>query len=248
MTALLVIAILVFLIVAHELGHFIVAKLFRLRVEEFGIGYPPRAFLFMVRGGTAYTVNWFPFGGFVRLFGDDTSEEVPNNKKDRFRDAPRVVQITVLFGGVVFNVIVAWALLSGALVLGIPRQVSSTEEGVSARLILSSVVDGSPAFLAGLREGDTILSLESEGSRIESKVLPEDVSVFISSHGGKEVTVTYARGDSKEETVVRPAHAVLSEESGRAAIGVALALVTDGALSVPRAMKESVYRTFAMGR
>ena len=71
MTALLVIAILVFLIVVHELGHFIAAKLFGVKVEEFGVGYPPRAFLFGRFGGTEYTLNWIPFGGFVRLFGEE---------------------------------------------------------------------------------------------------------------------------------------------------------------------------------
>lgn len=249
MIALLVIAILVFLIVVHEFGHFIVAKLFRLRVEEFGIGYPPRAFILGFTGGTLYTLNWIPFGGFVRLFGDDTSSiEASSNKKDRFRDAPRGVQMAILASGVLCNVLIAWVLLSSALVLGIPRQVSSTEGVVSARLVISSVMDASPAALAGLRSGDTILSLESGDSRIESELLPQIVSDFISARGGKEVTVAYMRGNVGGEVVVRPAHAVLQQESGRVAIGVALALVTDEALSIPNAMKESVYRTFAMGK
>ncbi|MEN9561194.1 MAG: hypothetical protein RIQ56_467, partial [Candidatus Parcubacteria bacterium] len=73
MTALLVIVILVVLIVVHELGHFLVAKLFRVKVEEFGVGYPPRAFLVGTFGGTEYTINWIPFGGFVRLFGEEST-------------------------------------------------------------------------------------------------------------------------------------------------------------------------------
>ena len=75
MTALLVIIIFVALIVVHELGHFVVAKLTRVRVEEFGIGYPPRALSLGTWGGTEYTINWLPFGGFVRLFGEDEAPE-----------------------------------------------------------------------------------------------------------------------------------------------------------------------------
>ena len=78
LTILLVIVILVVLIVAHELGHFIAAKLFHVRVEEFGVGYPPRAFLLGKFGETEYTLNWIPFGGFVRLYGED--EEVQHGK------------------------------------------------------------------------------------------------------------------------------------------------------------------------
>ena len=74
-TIFLVIGILVSLIVVHELGHFVAAKIFRVKVEEFGVGYPPRAFLLGKVGETEYTVNWIPFGGFVRLFGDVGQEE-----------------------------------------------------------------------------------------------------------------------------------------------------------------------------
>src|SRR3990167_2186927 len=102
LTALLVIAILVFLIVVHELGHFVVAKLFRVRVEEFGIGYPPRAMTLGRIGETEYTLNWIPFGGFVRLFGDVGEEE---RGRGSFVDAHRGVQALVLIAGVAANAI-----------------------------------------------------------------------------------------------------------------------------------------------
>lgn len=75
MTILLVVGIFVALIVVHELGHFLVAKLFGVRVDEFGLGYPPRAFTFGKWGGTEYTLNWIPFGGFVKLFGKKRSAD-----------------------------------------------------------------------------------------------------------------------------------------------------------------------------
>jgi regulator of sigma E protease len=73
MTIVLFLAILVALIVVHEFGHFVLAKLFKMRVEEFGIGYPPRMLTYLRKDGTDYTLNWLPFGGFVKIFGEDDS-------------------------------------------------------------------------------------------------------------------------------------------------------------------------------
>src|SRR3569832_2217708 len=109
MTAFLVIAILVLLIVVHELGHFIAAKIFGVKVIEFGIGYPPRALTFGIWGGTEYTLNWIPFGGFVRLFGDDDDGR---HGKGTFIDAPRWRQAVILVAGVTMNLIAAWALFT----------------------------------------------------------------------------------------------------------------------------------------
>ena len=67
MSVLLFLLIIVILVIVHEYGHFTIAKLFGIRVDEFGIGYPPRAFDFGVWHGTRYTVNWIPFGGFVKI-------------------------------------------------------------------------------------------------------------------------------------------------------------------------------------
>src|SRR3990167_6385383 len=105
LTAFLVVAILVLLIVVHEFGHFIAAKIFGIRVDEFGIGYPPRAFSFGKWGETEYTLNWIPFGGFVRLFGEE--EE---HGRGSFADAPRWKQAVILVAGVTMNIVAAWGL------------------------------------------------------------------------------------------------------------------------------------------
>src|SRR4051812_11201767 len=73
MQILIFIAVLVVLIVVHEFGHFIAAKLAGMRVDEFGLGYPPRAVTIAKVGETRYTLNWLPFGGFVKIFGEDAS-------------------------------------------------------------------------------------------------------------------------------------------------------------------------------
>ena len=85
MTIILFILVLVALIVVHEFGHFVVAKLSGMRVDEFGIGYPPRIAAF-TRNGTEYSVNWLPFGGFVRIYGEDTSDAM---SADAFSARPK---------------------------------------------------------------------------------------------------------------------------------------------------------------
>src|SRR4051812_20042956 len=124
MIVLLVLAILVFLIVAHEFGHFIVAKLFKVRVDEFGIGYPPRAYLLGKIGDTEYTLNWIPFGGFVRLFGEEDTRG-----KGSLADAARWKQALILFAGVFANALVAYLLFAVAFTQGVPRIVDAPTQG-----------------------------------------------------------------------------------------------------------------------
>src|SRR3990172_7122083 len=108
-------AMLVVLIVVHELGHFVTAKLAGVQVLEFGLGYPPRLFG-IKRGETEYTINALPLGGFVRLLG----EEDPGDPRS-LAAKPRWVRIVVLASGAVMNVVLAIFLLSLALM--IPRDV-----------------------------------------------------------------------------------------------------------------------------
>src|SRR3989338_8617829 len=152
-TALLVIAILVLLIVSHELGHFIAAKIFKVRVDEFGIGYPPRAFLFGRIGDTEYTFNWIPFGGFVRLFGEDGAWAKENGS---FAHADAWKQAVILIAGVAANALVAWMLFATALYIGVPRIIDTPQMGQVVKLVISDVVAGSPADVGGLIAGDEI--------------------------------------------------------------------------------------------
>ena len=75
MSILIFVAVIVALIVVHEFGHFVAAKLSGMRVDEFGLGYPPRALTIAKVGETEYTLNWLPFGGFVKIYGEDGIQE-----------------------------------------------------------------------------------------------------------------------------------------------------------------------------
>src|SRR3989338_1977188 len=178
LTALLVIAILVFLIVVHELGHFIAAKIFGVKVVEFGIGYPPRAFSFGKWGGTEYTLNWIPFGGFVRLFGDDGDAQ---HGSGSFVDSPRWKQALILVAGVCMNALAAWLLFTGAYSVGILHPVDNGYPG--ARLIVTDVVLGSPADAAGIKPGDEIVTVSDMKGTETATLTPDGVLGYVSTRG-----------------------------------------------------------------
>ena len=117
------------LIVVHEFGHFVAAKLSGMRVDEFGLGYPPRALLVAKVGGTSYTLNWLPFGGFVKIYGEDgiQEQEAGAVSSRAFSKRPRLAQALVLVAGVAMNLFFAYALITGALVAGTPRALSENE-------------------------------------------------------------------------------------------------------------------------
>lgn len=236
-TALLVIAILVFLIVAHEFGHFVAAKLLGIRVEEFGVGYPPRAFTFGTWGGTEYTLNWIPFGGFVRLFGEE--REHARHGSGSFIDAPRWRQAIILVAGVSVNALVAWALFAGALTTGIPRTVEAPTPGVSTTLVVSHVVPGSPAHVAGLAVGDDILSIEDEQGETLPTLTPAAAIEYVSERGGERLLITFVHGEATTSAYATPANAVLAEAAGRPALGVGLALVTSDKVTFGTALVEA---------
>ena len=249
MSFLLFIVVLVILIVVHELGHFFVAKWFGIRVDEFGIGYPPRAFTLGTFRKTTYTINWLPFGGFVRIFGESNNAAYSSQeRKEAFVHKPRIVQAAVLFAGIAFNILFAWLLFSATLMLGAPTAIDEADAaGVPTRLIVSSVVVGSPASAAGIVPGDEIVALRADGESLGT-LYPSAAAMFIQERGGEMLTLEYMRDAKTGETQsvrVTPAHGVLNESPGTPAIGMAMALVADQSLSLPAAMVEGFKNTVA---
>lgn len=227
MTALLVIGILVLLIIVHELGHFIVAKLSGVRVQEFGIGYPPRAFRFGKIGDTEYTLNWIPFGGFVRLFGDEGESDERGHGS--FIGKSRGRQALVLIAGVVMNMLIAWVLFASALHMGIPRPVDAAGPGV--RLLISDVVPGSPADASRLHPGDQLIALSDASGVAPEQLIPKTIADFVSERGGQRLVAIYVRNGATSSAMVTPANAVIAGEAGRPAIGIGLVLVSSQPLA-----------------
>jgi regulator of sigma E protease len=239
MTVILMIAILVLLIVVHEFGHFLAAKFSRVKVTEFGVGYPPRAFRIGKIGDTEYTLNWIPFGGFVRLFGDDGDKD---HGAGSFVDAPRWKQALILIAGVFMNLFTAWVLFSCAYAMGILHPVAQPIPG--SHLIVSDLVAGAPADVAGIHVGDQILAVSDTGTGATiANPTPENVMEFVSARGGRELEVVYVHDAATSTTVVRPAHAVVESESGRPAIGIGLVLVTSTSVPFPEALIAGYHQT-----
>lgn len=239
-TTLLVVLILVSLIVIHELGHFIAAKLFGVRVEEFGIGYPPRAFFLGKIGATEYTLNWIPFGGFVRLYGEG-SERLP--ERDAYVNAPRYKKAIILAAGVVMNALAAWLLFAGALSLQSLRAIEAPIPGIASQLIVSDVIAGSPADSAGIKANDEITSITDQAGHAPDDMAPDSIVSFIASHGGQPITVEYVHNHATSTTTLRPANAVIPNAEGRPGIGLALVLVTHQSLPFAQALIDSLSTT-----
>jgi regulator of sigma E protease len=225
MTILLVILILFALIIVHELGHFIAAKLSGVKVTEFGVGYPPTALRIAKIGDTEYTLNWIPFGGFVRLFGDDGEGQ---RGKGSFIDAPRGKQALILLAGVTMNLIAGFLLFVVAYHEGIPRITDTAGAGV--HLYITDVVSGSPADSAGIHGGDEIVQMEDEKGASPKTLTPDDVKAFVVDHGGKRIHMTYLRNEKSAEVSAIPANAVIPGAAGEAGLGISLALVTSTSL------------------
>lgn len=242
MTIVIFLIVLGVLILSHEFGHFIAAKRAGIRVDEFGLGFPPRLFGWK-KGETTYSLNIIPFGGFVKIYGEDPEEvKIGDGDKERAIVAKsKWWQAAVLAAGVIFNLLLAWFLLALALATtGLPTSAASAPSDYQVsdpKLIVVSVSAGSPADQAGLKPGDTIVSLRSAGEPLNS-LTPETVQRLTAERAGQEIIIGYLRSTPGiksfiEEASVRPVTGLVP---GRAAIGVGLETVGILKLSLPRAI------------
>ena len=234
MSILIFFIVLFVLILVHEFGHFIAAKKFGIRVDEFGIGFPPKA-VGKKFGETEYTLNWLPIGGFVRIFGENPNEESltgPDSARS-FVHKPKWQQAVVLVAGVTFNVLFAWLLFVGAFMIGMPTAIDESEmEKVSdPKLLILQVIPDSPAEEAGLKGSDQILGLRNEAGEEIIGLTPESVSTFISEHGEQKLTFTVERAQEDYEIVLVPETGVIEEDPERAAAGFTMSLA--GILVLP---------------
>lgn len=223
MTVLIFIAVLVLLIVGHEFGHFLAAKSVKMRVLEFGIGFPPKAVGKRLWGETEFSLNWIPFGGFVRIFGEDPKEA---GQPGAFTEKHPLAQAFVLFAGPGANILLAFLLSFGAFMVGAPAIIENLDQEASVRdqrLLVGEVLDASPADIAGLEAGD-VLTAVTVGDVETPLITPLDVARSVQSAEGS-LTLVYTRDGELREAVLEPVTGLIESDPTQKAIGVATALV-----------------------
>jgi regulator of sigma E protease len=189
------------LILIHEFGHFLAAKLLKVEVEEFGLGFPPRIVKLFEYKGTAYTLNWIPLGGFVRPKGEnDPSVE------GGLAAANPWVRLGVLFAGPGMNLLVG-------LVLGV-LFFYSFGDPVQNKVLIETIANSSPAAEAGLQPGDLFLAVNNQA--VDSI---EKLKTLIDENKGKPTEITLQRGDQTLTVTLTPR---ANPPAGEGAMGVVL--------------------------
>ncbi|MBI2979953.1 MAG: site-2 protease family protein [Chloroflexi bacterium] len=203
-TIIIGLAVLSALIITHELGHFITAKASGVRVEEFGIGFPPRLLSFK-RGETRYSLNAIPFGGFNKLAG----EEDPNVPRS-LAGKSRGTRLLVLSAGSLMNLLLALILFSVSYLF--PRPAAS------GQVVVVQVTPGSPAAIAGIATGDIILSVNGQ-----PVVSSYELQQHIMNNLGKETTLLIQHPDSAKTSIQLIPR--LEPPEGQGAVGIAMSTV-----------------------
>jgi len=188
------------LILGHELGHFISGKLLRVKIEEFGIGFPPRMITLFHAGGTRFSLNWLPFGGFNRFAGeDDTTVE------GGLASSSKIVRTIVLLSGSLTNIFIAIIVFTIAFRFAAP----DTE-----KVIIANTDPDTPAEAAGILPGDLVLAIE------DTPVTGfESMSKSISTRLGEMTEITLQRDGETFTISLIPR---IEYPEGRGPIGVSL--------------------------
>ena len=244
MSIILFLIILLVLIVVHEFGHFIAAKKAGVRVDEFAIGFPPKIFSW-VRGETTYSINILPFGGFVKIFGEDPNDEslTGTDKTRSLTSKSRLVQVWIVLAGILFNFLLAWGLFSFGFLIGTPSTIDGAPKGAqfeNVALTITQVLKDSPADKAGLKAGDKIKELGTLDKKADINN-PELTREFIATHGDQKLAIVYeeAKGETKG-TVLTAISGVIKDKP---AIGVSFEMIGVAKLPVHRAIWEGGRQT-----
>lgn len=208
------------LILGHEAGHFFAAKMFGLKVDEFGIGFPPRITAWRPKNSeTEYSINWLPFGGFVRISGErgefegispeggsaeaaqqmEQQAQLSEVEKARlFYNQPAWKKSVIVLAGVFMNFILGWLLITTVFMVGVPQT-----------LVISGTQAGSPAAAAGIQAGDIVQGYTDAQSFIN----------YVDAHKGQPITVTVIRNNKDITYTMTPR---VDAPADQGALGVAL--------------------------
>jgi len=242
LTAIIFIIVIGVLVLVHEFGHFIMAKRAGMKVEEFGFGFPPRLYGWK-KGETTYSINWIPFGGFVKILGEDGDQRGARS----FASASFFNRMLVLVAGVVMNFLLAAVLLMIVNFFGLRIGLIDGETGSAQNIKVQivGVTAGSPAEIAGLQPLDAIAGYKQDGTIIPINTT-KGVQDAVASHLGQSLILEVERGNSLVEKTLIPR---TNPPEGQGAIGISLALT--GTVAYPwyeaiwRGISDAAFLTIA---
>ncbi len=192
--------ILVVLVVIHELGHAIAARRNGVIVEEFGIGFPPKAWSKKLKNGVLFSINWLPLGGFVKLQGENDAA----HKKGDYGAASMWAKTKILLAGVTINWLAAAVILTILAITGLPKvvdnqfQVPSDTTTITKPVTVGFISDNSPAQKAGLKVKDQLIRLNNQ--HISS---PDKLVNLTQKYRGQKVSVVYKHDNQRANTNIR---------------------------------------------
>lgn len=217
--------VLTVLVLIHELGHFITARLFHIKVEEFGIGYPPRVLTLFHFKKIPFTLNAIPVGGFVRMLGEDESQAInhtttqkdsiqKSRKEYAFYERSKIERLVVILAGATVNFlfgIVAFTIIFSRI--GIPK--------IATHPTVVEVNVGSPAKTAGIQPGDEVISASFVGQAPVGMKTTDDLVRWIVDHEGKQISLIILRKDGKH-TITASVRKPEAIPANQGALGIVL--------------------------
>ena len=243
-TFLIFIGVLSVLVLVHEFGHFWFAKKSGMKVEEFGFGFPPRLFAYK-KGETEYSINLIPFGGFVKIFGEDGNER---DNGHAFTAKSFWWKMAVVLAGVGMNMLLAVVLLWIVNVVGIRAVINdpaeiATDNLRDVKVQVARVAPGSPIEQAGVRPLDELIAVSvAEGAR-ETISSPAILHGFVESHIGQPLKLEVRRGD---ETIVYDLTPRQNPPEGEGRLGVQMAHTGVASFPIHTAFTRALLYTYSI--
>lgn len=198
---LLIIGLLLFigLVVVHEFGHFLAARRGGVEVEEFGIGFPPRAWKRKTKKGFVFSINWLPIGGFVKLKGENDAATDPGS----FGAASFKTKTNIMLAGVGMNLLAAFVIFTFLALVGMPQLIENQyavkrdTKTTHSEVLVGYVQPHSPAAAAGLLPHDEVTAVGMPGRKLTPIKTAASLPQITKQYAGQQVEITYVRNNQR---------------------------------------------------